>query len=120
MPFFDVLPSAARLNIVSISCSKAPAGRTSQVKRVSPSPAFQNLCAVRGRTVTLSPAPSSSFSRPTFIPTRPSSTRKLSDWYGCEWAAATVAPGRRTVSTRTYSPPVSREVLRKINTSPVK
>jgi mannose-6-phosphate isomerase-like protein (cupin superfamily) len=54
------LPSAARPNIVSISCSNARAGRTSQVKRRAwPSPAFQNLWAVRGSTVTPSPGPSS-------------------------------------------------------------
>jgi hypothetical protein len=47
IPFFEVLPSAARPNIVSISCSNAIAGRTSQVKRASPSPALQNLWAVR-------------------------------------------------------------------------
>src|SRR5690348_15416528 len=119
MPFFEVLPSAARPNIVSISCSNAPAGRISQVKRAGPSPAFQNLCAVRGSTVTPAPGPSSTDLRPTLKPTVPSSTSKLSDWYGWEWAAATVAPGRRTVSTSTYSPSVSAEVWWKINTSPV-
>ena len=45
MPFLLVLPSAARPNIVSISCSNCSAGRTSQRKTSSSSPAFHHLWA---------------------------------------------------------------------------
>ena len=45
-PLRFVLPSVASPNIVSISCSNWSAGRTSQTRCASPSPAFQNLRAV--------------------------------------------------------------------------
>src|SRR3954454_11948010 len=51
MPFRFVLPSAARANIVSSSASNWRAGRTSQTKWASSSPAFQNLCGVPAGTV---------------------------------------------------------------------
>ncbi|MDQ3859608.1 MAG: hypothetical protein M3327_14390 [Actinomycetota bacterium] len=41
-PFRFVLPSLASVNMVSISDSNSSAGRTSQRKRASSSPAFQN------------------------------------------------------------------------------
>ena len=51
-PFLFVLPSFARPNIVSSSCSNWSAGLTTQRKRAAVSDAFQNLCAVPGSTVT--------------------------------------------------------------------
>jgi hypothetical protein len=52
MPFLFVLPLTARANIVSSSDSNWRAGRTSQTKWASLSPAFQNLCGVPAGTVT--------------------------------------------------------------------
>jgi hypothetical protein len=57
IPFRFVLPSFARANIVSRSRSNCSAGRTSQTKTASVSPAFQNLCALFGGTTTVSPGP---------------------------------------------------------------
>ena len=64
MPLRFVLPSAASVNIVSISDSNSSAGLTSQRKRASVSPAFQKRCGVPGSTVTTSPGPATIFSPP--------------------------------------------------------
>jgi hypothetical protein len=58
MPFRFVLPSDS-------NCS---AGRISQTKRATSSPAFQNLCGVPAGTTTRCPGPATVFSRPTRKP----------------------------------------------------
>ena len=50
IPLRFVLPSAASANIVSSSASNWRAGRTSQTKWASSSPAFQNLCGMPAGT----------------------------------------------------------------------
>jgi hypothetical protein len=54
MPLRFVLPSAASVNIVSISDSNSSAGLISHRKRASVSPAFQKRCGVPGATATTS------------------------------------------------------------------
>ena len=119
MPLRFVLPSAASANIVSTSDSNCSAGRTSQTKWATSSPAFQNLCGVPAGTVTRWPGPATSFCRPIRNPTVPRSTWKRSSWLGCTWAAATKPFGCTYVSMTTASPPVSLDVFRKTMRSPV-
>ena len=119
MPFLFVLPSRASENIVSISCSNWRAGRISQRKRAAVSPEFQNLCAVPGSTTSFWPPFATTFLRPTLKVTSPSSTSKVSVWYGCRWAAATEPFGSTITSTTTYSPLVSAAALTKRISSPV-
>ena len=82
MPFLFVLPSAARPNIVSRKRSNWSAGRTSQRKRAVSSPALRKLCFVPAGTVTTSPGPATTFSRPRRNSSVPVRTSKRSDWYG--------------------------------------
>src|SRR5436190_14843383 len=119
MPFRFVLPSAARANIVSSSASNWRAGRTSQTKWASSSPAFQNLCGVPAGTVMRWPGPATSFLRPIRKPTLPRRTSKRSSWLGCTCAAATKPFGCTKVSITTAWPFVSRLVCRKTMRSPV-
>ena len=58
-------------NIVSISDSNCSAGRISQTKCATSSPAFQNLCGVPGGDGERWPGPATSFRRPTLKPTLP-------------------------------------------------
>src|SRR3954452_10562042 len=119
MPFRLVLPSAARANIVSSSASNWRAGRTSQTKWATSSPAFQNLCGVPAGTVSRWPGPATSFFRPILKPTLPRRTSKRSSWLGCTCAAATKPLGCTKVSITTAWPFVSRLVCRKTMRSPV-
>ena len=119
MPFLFVLPSLASANIVSSSRSNWSAGRTSVTKTASVSPAFQNLCELPAGTITVSPGPATISSPSSLKVTVPDSISKRSVWYGCMCAAATKPFGWTVHSTRTYSPPVSRDVSRKSRRSPV-
>jgi len=114
-----VLPAAASEYIVAISRSNCSAGETVQTKRTSSSPAFQNLCAVPGSTVIVSPARSSTFSLPLRMPSVPASTSKRSVWNGCTCAAATNPSGCTIVSKTTRSPFVSAAVSWNTSRSPV-
>src|SRR5262249_26576212 len=118
-PFRFVLPSAASVNIVSISDSNWSAGRISQRNRASPSPAFQKRCGVPGATTATSRGRARSSFSPIRRPSTPSSTSKRSVWKGCTCAAATNPSGRTIVSTSSDSPLVSSEVRWKTSTSPV-
>jgi hypothetical protein len=80
MPLRLVLPSAARPNIVSISDSNSSAGVISATKRSSFSPALQNLCAVPGSIVSVSPGRAVIVSCPSSSPSVPERTSKRSVW----------------------------------------
>jgi len=119
MPLLFVLPSAASANIVSSSCSNRSAGRTSQRKRTTSSPAFQKRWGVPAGIVTVSPGSATISSPPTLRPSRPETTSNCSFCLGWTWAAATKPPGWTNVSMTTASPFVSREVWWKTIRSPV-
>ena len=120
MPLRFVLPSTASVNIVSSSDSNWSAGRTSQTKRTSSSPAFQNLCGVPGSTTATSPR----LERP-LLACRPSGRacpsitlkRSLCDGWTC--AAATKPCGWTVHSITTASPFVSAAVWWNVMRSPV-
>ena len=102
----------------SRSAARSPsAGLIRQTKLASPVAGVRRSDAPRpARRSTTSPGPPRPSCARTSGSTVPSTTSKRSVWYGWTCAAATVAPGCRAVSTTTYSPSVSRDVSRKVET----